>query len=86
MLCYVTIENWSYCIQNSQPGSTSSPKRINLPLHLLQKMQDEVPPNSSSFKPFNFDRRVPKSLKHFSNSFSHYTTAFLELFPFPCKK
>ena len=27
--------NWSYYIQNSHPGSTSLPKRINPPLHLF---------------------------------------------------
>ena len=34
-----------------------------------------------------FDRRVHKSIKHFSNSFSYYAPALWNSFPFPfCKK
>ena len=33
-----------------------------------------------------FDHRVHKSIKHFSNSFSHYAPVFLELSPLPNKK
>ena len=37
------IQIWSYYIQNSQPGSTSLPKRINPPLLLFQKHKAKYP-------------------------------------------
>ena len=38
-----TIQNWSYYIQNYQPGPTSLPTRINPPLLFLQKHKAKYP-------------------------------------------
>ena len=77
-----TILNRPHYTQNSQLGSTSLPNRINSPLHLFQKYKAKHPqthvPSYPHFRPY----RVHKSIKHFSNSFSHYAPVLWNSFPF----
>ena len=46
---------------------------INPPLHLFQKYKAKHPQIKFLLQTPTFGRRVHKSIKHFSNSFSHYT-------------
>ena len=75
-----TIQNWSYYIQNSQSGSTSLSKRIIHPYSSRNTRRST--PKLKFLQTPTFDRRVHKSIKHFSNSFSHYAPDLWNSFPF----
>ena len=75
-----TIQNRPHYIQNPQPRSTCLPKRINSPLH-SRNTRCSTPKLKFLYTP-TFDRRVQKSIKHFSNSFSHYAPVLWNSFPF----
>ena len=47
----------------------------------LLETQGEVTPKLKFLQTPTFDRRVHKSIKHFSNSFSHYASALWNSFP-----
>ena len=74
------LPNCSHYIQNSQPGSTSLPKRIH-PYTSSRNTRRSTPKLKFLHTP-TFDCKVHKSIKLFSNSFSHYAPVLWNSFPF----
>ena len=77
-----TIQNWPHYIQNPQPRSTCLPKRINSPLYTSFRNTRRSTHKLNFFHMPTFDRRVHKSIKHFSNSLSHYAPVLWNSFHF----